>query len=170
MRSNGKYLQHKHNPTAAHYHRDGFRFKLIQYPGKPGKQMNSIRYWAFSACRAQSEYGGRKSACGRRLVSDDFRSAGDPPSLGHQLARGIRETGHPPISGNVNRAPLTGNPVPILLAQQYMFVGQPNEAVDSIEKAVEERQGQVLYINQHPIYRSLRGNPRFQAIVVKLRL
>ena len=64
-----------------------------------------------------------------------------------------------------------GTPVPKLsLVQQYAFLGKRDEAVQWLEKAVEERQSTVVFINQHPMYASLRGHPGFQAIVVKLKL
>ena len=56
------------------------------------------------------------------------------------------------------------------VAQQYTFLGKRDEAVLWIEKAREERQPTILFINQHPMYASLRSHPGFQAVVKKLGL
>ena len=39
-----------------------------------------------------------------------------------------------------------------------------------VEKAMEQRQATVFFINQHPMYASLRGHPKFEEIVRKIGL
>lgn len=63
-----------------------------------------------------------------------------------------------------------GRGSPLVLAQQYAYLGRVDEAMRWVEKAVEERQSTVLFLNQHPMYTSLRGHPKFREIVRKLGL
>jgi DNA-binding winged helix-turn-helix (wHTH) protein/TolB-like protein/Tfp pilus assembly protein PilF len=59
---------------------------------------------------------------------------------------------------------------PMALAQLYTFLGERDEAVRWIEKAVEQRQSTVIFVNQHPMYASLRDQPRFREIVRRIGL
>jgi hypothetical protein len=52
-----------------------------------------------------------------------------------------------------------------VIAQQYAFLGRRDEAMLWVEKSMEERQSTILFINQHPMYASLRGHPKFEQIV-----
>jgi DNA-binding winged helix-turn-helix (wHTH) protein/TolB-like protein/Tfp pilus assembly protein PilF len=54
---------------------------------------------------------------------------------------------------------------PLVIAQQYAFLGRRDEAMLWVEKSMEERQSTILFINQHPMYASLRGHPKFEQIV-----
>ncbi len=58
----------------------------------------------------------------------------------------------------------------LLLAQSYAFLGERDEAVRRLEKAVEQRHSGVIFVNQHPMYASLRDHPRFQEIVRRIGL
>jgi DNA-binding winged helix-turn-helix (wHTH) protein/TolB-like protein/tetratricopeptide (TPR) repeat protein len=58
---------------------------------------------------------------------------------------------------------------PLTLAQQYAYLGRTDDAVRWIEKAVEERQSTVLFL-QHPMYAGLRGHAGFQALVRRMGL
>jgi tetratricopeptide (TPR) repeat protein len=59
---------------------------------------------------------------------------------------------------------------PMSLVQAYTFLGERDEAVPWIEKAVEQKQSIVVFVNQHPMYASLRDLPRFQEIVRRIGL
>jgi tetratricopeptide (TPR) repeat protein len=61
-------------------------------------------------------------------------------------------------------------PAPIALVQTYAFLGDRDEAVRWLEKAVEQRQSTVIFVNLHPMYASLRDHPGFQEIVRKIGL
>ena len=58
----------------------------------------------------------------------------------------------------------------MMVAQQYAYLGRRDEAMEWMEKAVEERQATVLFVAQHPMYASLRGHPRFEEIVRRIGL
>jgi len=64
----------------------------------------------------------------------------------------------------------SGGGNPLQLAQSYSFLGDRDEAVRWLDKAVEERQSGVIFVNQHPMYAPLRDHSRFQEIVRRIGL
>ncbi|MFN7919948.1 MAG: winged helix-turn-helix domain-containing protein [Bryobacteraceae bacterium] len=83
---------------------------------------------------------------------------------------GIRAFLEARISNYLERA-REGAPVSrLVLAQQYTFLGNADEAMRWMEEAAEERQGTVVFVNQHPMYKSLRSHPRFVALVKRIGL
>lgn len=59
---------------------------------------------------------------------------------------------------------------PYYLAVPYVGMERHAEAVDGLERAVEERAPQVVYLSQEPIFRNLRGESRFQSLLARLGL
>jgi len=47
-------------------------------------------------------------------------------------------------------------------------LGDLDQAMTWMEKAEEQRQSVVLFVNRHPMYAPLRGQPRFQALVKRI--
>ena len=54
---------------------------------------------------------------------------------------------------------------PVLKAQIYLGLGEQDRALDLLEQAVEVRAADLVWLWVRPIYRPLRGNPRFEAIL-----
>ena len=59
---------------------------------------------------------------------------------------------------------------PVEIATLHIALGQPDHAIDWIEKAYAERRGWMAYLNVHPILDSLREEPRFKVLVRKMKL
>ncbi|HET9315376.1 MAG TPA: tetratricopeptide repeat protein [Vicinamibacteria bacterium] len=57
-----------------------------------------------------------------------------------------------------------------LLAVARAAIGRDAEALDALERAVAERQGSVLTMKMDPELASLRGQPRFEALLQKIGL
>ena len=91
-------------------------------------------------------------------LKEKFEKEGIQGFLRTRIARALEQT----RSG--------GGGSPMTLAQLYAFLGDRDEAVHWIEKAVEQRQSLVVFVNQHPMYASLREHPRFQQIVRRIGL
>ena len=58
---------------------------------------------------------------------------------------------------------------PVEQAIVSMALGDKQKALDWTERAVEERRGWVAYLRVHPIMDSLRGEPRFDALVQRMK-
>jgi serine/threonine-protein kinase len=53
----------------------------------------------------------------------------------------------------------------------HLGLGDPDRAIDYFERALEERSSLILYLSVEPaIAPTLRGHPRFQAILRKVQL
>lgn len=58
---------------------------------------------------------------------------------------------------------------PVEEAIVFMALGDKEKALDWTERAIEERRGWVAYLRVHPIMDSLRGEPRFDALVQRMK-
>jgi serine/threonine protein kinase/tetratricopeptide (TPR) repeat protein len=54
------------------------------------------------------------------------------------------------------------------IARLQAFLGQTNEAIASLEKSYETREGGIVYIKSDPVLDPLRSDPRFQELVRRL--
>ncbi len=61
-------------------------------------------------------------------------------------------------------------PVALHLADVYAGLGEKEPALESLEKAYDERQGRLIQLKMSPRYDSLRAEPRFQNLLKKLGL
>ncbi|MBI3421386.1 MAG: tetratricopeptide repeat protein [Acidobacteria bacterium] len=59
---------------------------------------------------------------------------------------------------------------PCYFAIIYAALGQAKQAVAWLEKAYEERHGFLVYLNVEPAFDSLRSDPRFTALLKRVRL
>jgi TolB-like protein/Tfp pilus assembly protein PilF len=59
---------------------------------------------------------------------------------------------------------------PMDLAQAYTALGDSNRAVESIAKALDQREFRAQFIKVWPAFDSLRSNPQFQAQVARLKI
>jgi hypothetical protein len=57
-----------------------------------------------------------------------------------------------------------------LLASIYLGLGEVDTAIEMVERAFEERDPVVLMLNVTPYADSLRGDPRYQDLLRRLRL
>jgi eukaryotic-like serine/threonine-protein kinase len=57
---------------------------------------------------------------------------------------------------------------PVEQAIVYIALGDKQKALDWTERAIDERRGWVAYLRVHPIVDSLRGEPRFDALVQRM--
>ena len=58
----------------------------------------------------------------------------------------------------------------ILLAEHHAFLGENQEALTYIEKMYETRNRSIIGIGNNVFFKDLRSEPRFQAILKKMRL
>ena len=58
---------------------------------------------------------------------------------------------------------------PVEQALVYIALGDKQKALDWTERAIDERRGWVAYLRVHPIVDSLRGEPRFDALVQSMK-
>lgn len=58
---------------------------------------------------------------------------------------------------------------PVEQALVYIALGDKQRALDWTERAIDERRGWVAYLRVHPIVDSLRGEPRFDALVQRMK-
>lgn len=56
------------------------------------------------------------------------------------------------------------------LAGAYARVGDKDKSVEWLQKAYEERNGDLTLVNSHPDYKNLRGDPRFVALLKRIGL
>jgi serine/threonine-protein kinase len=59
---------------------------------------------------------------------------------------------------------------PVELSTLYVGLGDNQRAIDWAERAFDERRGWMAYLKVHPIVDPLRGDPRFEALIQKMRL
>ncbi|HYN81639.1 MAG TPA: protein kinase [Gemmatimonadaceae bacterium] len=59
---------------------------------------------------------------------------------------------------------------PVELATLHIALGNTESALDWMQRAYDERRGWMAYLKVHPILDPLRDEPRFQALVARMRL
>lgn len=91
------------------------------------------------------------------LLAYTYAKSGDEVQALATLAQleGIRESGYAP---------------PVLIAYVYEGLDKPEDALHWLEQAVTERDGWLVYINFFPRFESLRDEPRFKDILLRLGL
>jgi serine/threonine-protein kinase len=58
---------------------------------------------------------------------------------------------------------------PVELAIVYIALGDKEKALDWTERAIDERRGWAAYLRVHPIVDPLRSEPRFEALIKRMR-
>jgi tetratricopeptide (TPR) repeat protein len=58
---------------------------------------------------------------------------------------------------------------PVELATVYIALGDSQKALDWVEAAVVDRRGWSAYLRVHPVLDPLRGEPRFAALVERMK-
>jgi serine/threonine protein kinase/Tfp pilus assembly protein PilF len=59
---------------------------------------------------------------------------------------------------------------PAAIATLYIGLGELEHALDWAERSYEERRGWLVYANVNPVFDPLRGNPRFEELVRRMKL
>ena len=59
---------------------------------------------------------------------------------------------------------------PVAFATVRLGLGDTEGALDAAESAFDERRGWMVYLNVNPMLDPLRGHPRFDALVRRMRL
>jgi serine/threonine-protein kinase len=58
---------------------------------------------------------------------------------------------------------------PVELAMIYIALGDAQKALDWVENAIEDRRGWSAYLRVHPVLDPLRGEPRYAALVQRMK-
>jgi hypothetical protein len=56
------------------------------------------------------------------------------------------------------------------VASAYARVGDKEKSLEWLQKAYEERNGDITLVNSYPDYKSLHGDPRFSALLKRIGL
>ena len=70
----------------------------------------------------------------------------------------------------IDLQPESSTPSHYILAQLYALLGKKEEALDCLEKTLEENEPHSLRINSNPDFDNLRSEPRFVALIKKMGL
>jgi serine/threonine-protein kinase len=90
-------------------------------------------------------------------------------TLGFALARGRKTDEARHIADELERLREREYVSPVALATVYLGLGEHSRALDWAERAYEERRGWLNYLAVNPLVDPLRGDPRFEALVVRMR-
>ena len=91
-------------------------------------------------------------------------------TLGWLLAREGRCEEAVPLLQELERARAQGYVSPVAFAILHLGLGNLQDALDWAERAFEERRGWLAYVNVNPMFDPLRNEPRFAALIKKMRL
>lgn len=90
--------------------------------------------------------------------------------LGYVLARSGREEKARALLDELTAEEVRGYVSPVAFALLYIGLGERGRALDWIERAFEERRGWLVYLRVNAVFDPLRGEPRFQALVERMKL
>jgi serine/threonine-protein kinase len=91
-------------------------------------------------------------------------------ALGYVLARSGRRAEAEQLLASLEEQHRTGYVSAVVFATLHLGLDQLQPALDWMEQAYEERRGWMAYLKVNPIVDPLRGDPRFEALVRKMRL
>jgi eukaryotic-like serine/threonine-protein kinase len=111
---------------------------------------------------------------GIRLLEEASTMAGSGSytrsTLGYVLARAGRTEGARAILGELESQAQHGYVSPVAFATILLALGEVERALDWAERGYEERRGWMAYLRVNPIMDPIRGHPRFDALLAKMRL
>ncbi len=90
--------------------------------------------------------------------------------LGHILARAGKRAEAETLLGELEARSKREYVSPVAFALLHIGLGNPARALDFAEAALEERRGWMAYLRVHPVVDPLRGEPRFEALLQRMRL
>ena len=91
-------------------------------------------------------------------------------ALGYVLARTGKRAEAEGLLANLEAQRRVDYVSPVAFATLYIGLDDPQHALDWMERALEERRGWLAYLRVNPLLDPLRGEPRFQALIEKMRL
>ncbi len=91
-------------------------------------------------------------------------------ALGYVLARNGRTAEARALLAELEARAARGYVTPVAFGTLLIGLGENARALDQLERAHAERRGWVAYLRVNPLMDPLRGEPRFRALVDKLRL
>lgn len=90
-------------------------------------------------------------------------------TLGYALARGGKLEEARGIADGLERLRRREYVSPVALATVHLGLGNLSRALDWAECALEERRGWLAYLTVNPLVDPLRGDPRFEALVERMK-
>jgi serine/threonine-protein kinase len=93
----------------------------------------------------------------------------DRATLGYVLARAGQHAQATELLRQLESEATRGYVSPVAFAVLHMGLGDWNRALDWAERAYEDRRGWLVYLNVNPMLDPVRGDPRFQALVRRMR-
>jgi eukaryotic-like serine/threonine-protein kinase len=91
-------------------------------------------------------------------------------ALGYVLARAGRRTEAEAQLGELTKLAAHGYISPVAFAVIHTGLGNADAVLDWTEKAYQERRGWLAYLTVNPLLDSLKGNPRFEALIDRMGL
>ena len=91
-------------------------------------------------------------------------------TLGYALARGGRADEARALLAELDALAARGYVSPVAFATLYLGLGDVERALDWTERALEARRGWLAYLRVNPIMDPMRGHPRFDALLTRMRL
>ena len=91
-------------------------------------------------------------------------------SLGWVLARAGKHGEAQALLDQLHTRAASGYVSPVAFATLHLALGDYAKALDWAERAYAERRGWLAYLKVHPLLDPLRGEPRFQGLIEKLKL
>ena len=91
-------------------------------------------------------------------------------TLGFVLARSGRRSDAEAILRDLTEVAQRGYVSPVAFATVHLGLGNVDAALDWAERAYAERRGWLVYFKVNPLLDPLRGRPRFEALLKRMRL
>ncbi|MGZ8415114.1 MAG: protein kinase domain-containing protein [Gemmatirosa sp.] len=91
-------------------------------------------------------------------------------TLGYALARGGRVAEAHAVRVELEAELARGYVSPVAFATLHLGLGDVESALDWTERALEARRGWLAYLHVNPVMDPMRGHPRFDALVARMRL
>jgi tetratricopeptide (TPR) repeat protein len=109
-----------------------------------------------------------------RVLRESLASPGAGPyaiaTLGYALGVMGRTGEAQELLARLEEIAISGYVSPVAFANVHLGLGHLDRALDYAERAYDERRGWLAYLNVNPILDPLRAEPRFIALVEKMRL
>ncbi|MBK9171195.1 MAG: hypothetical protein IPM24_27565 [Bryobacterales bacterium] len=106
----------------------------------------------------------------RAAVERMGRAAGALGALGYGIARLGRRAEAAAILGELDAAAERGYVTPISRAWVHLGLGDADAAFHWLNQAVDERDPHLLHLPSKPVYDPIRDDPRFHALLSRMRL
>jgi len=91
-------------------------------------------------------------------------------TLGYALARAGQEPAARAVLGELESHARQHYVSPVAFATIHLGLGEIERALDWAERGLEERRGWLAYLRVHPIMDPMRGHPRFERLIERMKL